>query len=280
MTQDKAREFFSAYYEGTLEPGLRQAFEHRLTSDSTLQADYAAFAETMEELDLLPHEEIEIPMFLNDRIAQRLQPERDRKRNRVPVWTVWLRGLAFGSLATAALAFAFISVNHQGGGTANASLGDPGAGDRVSFVTKGSDLVMDYHPSAEKTVVVSSGISGKEMRRFTVNSSAPMQPLKNAQAGTALFQIQVLGQTGSTLVAVPGTQTHYVNSGDGSMSDFAVALADRFRTSVVVRVSDPTDHVAWKFDGTDVRRAADSALKDTPYMVDQPETGILNIMDR
>jgi len=280
MTQDKAREYFSAYYEGTLEPGLRQAFEHRLHSDSTLQADYSAFAETMEELDLLPHEEIEIPMFLNDRIAARLEPERARKRNQVPVWTVWLRGLAFGSLATAALAFAFISVNRPNGDIATAGFGDTGSGERVSFSNHGKGFRMDFHPSAERTVIVSSGVTGKEISRFTVNSSAPAQPINNPQTGTALLQIQVQGQTGSTLVAVPGTQPQASTSGDGTLSDFAVALADRYRTAVVVRISDPTDHVAWKFEGTDVRRAADTALKDTPYMVDQPETGILNIMDR
>jgi len=279
MTQEKAREYFSAYYEGTLEPGLRQAFEHRLSSDLTLNADYAAFTETMEELDLLPHEEIEIPMFLNDRIAARLEPERARKRDRVPVWTVWLRGLAFGSLATAALAFAVISVNNHDN-VAKASFVDAGAGDRVSFSSRGTNLVMDYHPSAERTVVVSSGINGKELKRFSADSSAPSQPFDNPQPGTALFQVQVLGQTGSTLVAVPGTESHAAVSGDGTMSEFAVALAERFRTSVIVRISDPTDHVAWKFEGTDVRRAADSALKDTPYMVDQREAGILNIMDR
>jgi len=279
MTLEKARDYFSAYYEGTLEPGLRQAFEHRLNSDSSLQADYAAFTETMEELDLLPHEEIEIPMFLNDRIAARLEPERARKRDRVPIWTVWLRGLAFGSLATAALAFAFISMNSHGE-VAKAGLADGGTGERVTFTIKQSQLTMDYHPSTEHTVIVSSGVTGKEVKRFTADATAMSQPFVNSQPGTALFQVQVLGQPGSSLVAVPGTATGSNTSGEGTMSDFAVALADRFRTSVVLKISDPTDHVSWKFDGTDVRRAADSALKETPYMVDQREAGILNIMDR
>jgi len=278
MTLDKARDYFSAYYEGTLEPGLRQAFEHRLNSDSTLQADYAAFTETMEELDLLPHEEIEIPMFLNDRIAARLEPERARKRDRVPIWTTWLRGLAFGSLATAALVFAFISMNRHDD-IAQASLAG-GIGERVSFTMKQSQLTLDYHPNAEHTVIVSSGITGKEVKRFTVDRSAMSQPFVNKQPGTALFQVQVLGQSNSWLIAVPGTEISSTSSGEGSMSDFAVALADRLRTSVVLQISDPTDHVSWKLVGTDARLAAEGALKGTPYVVDQRETGILNIMDR
>jgi hypothetical protein len=279
MTQDKAREYFSAYYEGTLDRSLRQAFEHRLTSDRTLQADYAAFAETMSELELLPHEEIEIPMYLNDRIAARVSEERAKRKSRVPVWTTWLRGLAFGSLATAALAGAFLSINHKSD-TQNADFISSGHSDRVSFSSKTTGLTMDYRPATEQTVVVSSGVNGKEIKRFVADSTSLSLPFNNPQTGTALFQIQVLGQPGSTLLAVPGKASVSGPTGDGSMGDLAVALADRFRSAVVVRVSNPNDHVSWKLDGTDIRHAAEDALKDSPYMVDQRETGILNIMDR
>ena len=50
MNHDKAREFFSAYYEGTLESGLRQQLEARFRADAHLKADYAAFVETIEAL--------------------------------------------------------------------------------------------------------------------------------------------------------------------------------------------------------------------------------------
>lgn len=279
MTQDKAREFFSAYYEGTLDRSLRQAFEHRLNSDPVLQGDYAAFVETMAELEMLPHEEIEIPMYLNDRISSRLEGERSKQRNRVPIWSVWLRGLSFAGLATAAIAGAFLSINH-GGKFSKADIVASGTSDRISFATRGSQTMMDYRPGSEQTVVVSSGINGKEIKRFVADATSPSQPFDNPQQGTALFQIQVLGQSGSTLLAVPGKLALSGMSGDGSLGDYAVALADRYRTPIVVRVSNPNDHVAWKFDGTDVRQAAGVTLKDTPYMVDTRETGILNITDR
>lgn len=280
MTQDKAREYFSAYYEGTLDRSLRPAFENRLHSDRTLQADYAAFVETMAELELLPAEEIEVPAYLNDRIAARISAERAKQKSRVPVWTTWIRGLAFGGLATAALSYAFLSITHKGGPTANADFVSSAGSDRLSFSNKATGLVMEFRPATEQTVVVSSGINGKEMKRFVADSTAPLQPFNNPQAGTALFQIQVLGQAGSTLLAVPGKTALSGAAGDGTMGDFAIALADRFRTTVVVKVTNPNDHITWKFDGTDVRRAAEEALKDTPYLVDQREAGIVNVMDR
>ena len=69
MTNDKAREFFSAYHEGTLEPGLCASLERRLEGDASLQAEYAAFAETVESLNSMRFESVEIPAYLGDRIA-------------------------------------------------------------------------------------------------------------------------------------------------------------------------------------------------------------------
>lgn len=279
MTQEKAREYFSAYYEGALEPGLRHAFEFRLHNDATLQADFAAFVETMEELEMLPQEEIEVPMFLNDRIATRLEQERSKRTARVPVWTLWLRGLAFGGLATAAIAGAFISIGNRGG-AARADLLDGGAGDRLAFANRDSTLMLDYHPATKQTVVISSGVNGKELKRIVADASSDYQPFNNDQPGTALFNVQVDGQSDAALVAIPGTKSNHLKSGTGTMRDFAASLADYFRTSVVLRVSKPDDRIAWKFDGTDVRREADDALAGTAYTVDQRETGVLNITDR
>ena len=43
MNANKAREFFSAYYEGSMDRAIRQTFERRLNSDSELHAEYKAF---------------------------------------------------------------------------------------------------------------------------------------------------------------------------------------------------------------------------------------------
>ena len=84
MTHDKAREFFSAYYEGTLEPGLRASLGRRLEADARLQAEYDAFVGTVTSLDALRHEAVAIPAYLSDRIALRLDPAFEAKA--VPFW--------------------------------------------------------------------------------------------------------------------------------------------------------------------------------------------------
>src|SRR5581483_925490 len=101
MNQEKAREFFSAYFEGVLEPGLKQSFEARLAADAMLQADYAAFSETMGELRTMPEEEIEAPIFLSDRVATRLDEVfvKGSPRGIFGSWQTWPKAIGFAALA-------------------------------------------------------------------------------------------------------------------------------------------------------------------------------------
>src|SRR5947209_1700267 len=72
MNLAKARDYFSAYYEGSLERGLKQAFETRLAEDAQLQAEFAAFEKTMKGLEAFGAVEIEPPADLHERITARL----------------------------------------------------------------------------------------------------------------------------------------------------------------------------------------------------------------
>lgn len=281
MNLDKAREYFSAHYEGSLEPGLRQAFEARLRGDSTLQADYAAFVETMEELRTLPYEEIEIPIFLSDRIATRLEEERFRKQKATPAWTLWLKGLGFSGLAALALFGAVRSLRTSGvleeGGL---TPGNP-QGDQMMFSANGPTVSMTYRPNTEHTLVVSAGTNGRELERFTVDASSPVHPFVNKLAGTALFQLQVLGAADSSLLAIPGSGPSPAASGSGTIKDFAVAVAGRYHTAVLLRVTDIDKHLSsWKLESKDhpVQSATD-ALANEHYVVEQREPGVVTISD-
>jgi anti-sigma factor RsiW len=279
MNKDKAREFFSAYYEGNLEPGLRQAFELRLNNDSALQADYSAFVETMGELETLPTEEIEIPLYLSDRIASRLEEERERHAKRTPVWSLWLRGLAYSGLAAAALAGAFLSFGSRGQ-VSGASIVDASADGQPTYSGGGSTVTLSFRPHDERTVVVSSAVTGRELQRFTVNASSPAHPFENQLAGTALFQIEISGERGATLLALPGRGSTAGSNGSGTVRDFAVALADRYHVPVLLRSQDDQKRLSWKLEGSDPREAANEVLKGQELSIDQRSNGILNLSDR
>lgn len=281
MNREKAREFFSAYYEATLEPGLRQAFEAKLDSDSDLQADFAAFVATMEELETLSLEEIPVPSFLNDRIAARMEVERAKRKPIFLAWNSWLRGLGFASLATAALVGAFFSFGHRGGGSFNAGLAPSSVdGNQLSFTTRDSSVVLNYHPSTAQNVVISSVVTGQEVSRFVADANAAPQTFENPEADTAIFRVQIQGEPNSTLIAVPGTRVSTVSNGDGTLTDFVAALAGRYHTPIVVRTDDVKEHVTWKLTGTSAQQAAETTLNGHNFVVDQRgESGILTIGD-
>lgn len=286
MNQEKAREFFSAYYEGNLESGLRQAFEQRLMADATLQADYAAFVETMESLGTLKHEEIEIPIYLSDRIATRIEEAQSRRQVRVPAWSNWFRNLAFGGLAAAALFGGLVAVLNKGEGVSTASVVPSGptaetaSVDQLMFAATPNGVEIQFKASANSSVIVSSATNGRVLKRFDLKGNALQSVLTNDLEGTAVFRVLVEGATDDAEVAIPGRNPVVPNAGSGTIREFAAALASFYRVPVVVRVDEDAKPVTWDFQGTDAGDVAAQLLASYGYSVDQRESGLITILDR
>jgi hypothetical protein len=280
MNPEKAREFFSAYLEDNLEAGLKQALEQRLRADANLQADYAAFVETMQQLDTLKHEEIEIPSFLSDRIATRLEQVQSRQKFGLPVWTTWVRNFAFAGLAFVAITFA-LPLFHSDKTTSQGGIaGISNSVDQLVFKADGSDLVLNFQATGTKTVVVSSPVSGKEVKRFNLDGQNLQSPIENKLENPALFKVEVLGDRISSLIAVPGTGTVKAKTGEGTVQDLAVSLAGRYHVPVVIEAADVTRHVSWSFDSPDAVTAATQAVANEGFSVDQRSGGLIKILDR
>ncbi len=100
MTLAKAKDYFSAYHEGSLDRGLKQAFETRLREDTQLQAEYRAFERTMKELEAFGCVEVEPPSDLHDKIAARLDKaiwdQKRQKNSGVKLRLVEASGSGFG----------------------------------------------------------------------------------------------------------------------------------------------------------------------------------------
>src|SRR5438270_5999926 len=113
MNLAKAKDYFSAYYEGSLDRGLRQSFEARLNEDAQLQAEYRAFERTMRDLGAMGQIEIEPPEDLHDKIAARLDYALwEQKRQKAPLMGVpWWKGLAMGLAVAAGVLAAFFGVH-------------------------------------------------------------------------------------------------------------------------------------------------------------------------
>lgn len=278
MNQEKAREFFSAYYEDTLEPGLRQTLEQRLRADESLRSEYAAFEETMNDLGALKLEEIEIPSFLSDRIATRLEAVQEKARP--ASWTLWVRNLGFAGLAAAAIFGAVISLRPASGPGIASPL--PSAGtDQLELKANGREVAVSYRSSGTKEITVRHAVTGKVLEQVKLNGQRLENNLQNSNPTPTTFRIDVNGEKPPTFVAVPGTKSNGLRTGQGSLRNLAEALADTYRAPVTFSVANPERVVTWNFDKvTDPREAAAHALESHGYGVDLRAGGMVFILDR
>jgi hypothetical protein len=281
MNNEKARELFSAYYEDVLDGSLRQVVAQRLESDPEMRSDYAAFEQTMLELDDCRHEAIDVPISLRSRIADRVDSVAAKPKH-VLVLSSWLKGIAFAGVAAAALGVAFM-ISQRGGDSGRVAMGGLAGGttapntDQLDLDLKDGQVVMSYRPTSPKSVIVSSGASGAEIKRFNLDGKTLQSPLTNDQAGTALLAIEVSGENGRSLVAVPGTRRSASRSGSGTVVQLGVALASYYHVPVLMRVSDESLPTVWDFQTLDARQAATTAVAGQTLSVDQKASGLLVI---
>ena len=280
MNQEKAREFFSAYYEDTLEQGLRQTLEQRLRADESLRTEYAEFEEAMNDLGLLKLEEIEIPSFLSDRIATRLEAVQEKARP--ASWTLWARNLGFAGLAGAAIFGAVVSLRPATGPGQASTLGTAGApSDQLDLKADGLNVNLSYRPSTAKGVTITYAPTGKVLESVQLDGQRLEETLRNPNSVPVSFRIEVEDES-ATLVAVPGTKGNKLRKGQGSLQSLAEALADTYRIPVSLSVADPQKTVSWNFQtSVEPREAAAQALETRGgYGVDVRPSGMICILDR
>lgn len=279
MTNEKARDFFSAYYEGSLEPGLCVSFEQKLKADISLKDEYRAFERAMESLGTLQFEEIEIPHDLHERISARLDRDiYERKRNAKPALSLWIRSLAFSGVAALAIVGAIFAMNARSG-EANTASGAPlPANANVVYTVNGDDISLKYAPASTKVVVITND-EGKELSRNEVGGDGKPDlktVLSNPLPNAAVFGIQIEGEASPSFVAVYGTERSSINKGEGTVVDFAKAVADYYHTHVMVNTSTPTERVNWTFTTSDVVSEA-SRVVGSNYTVTLLKNGMLEI---
>lgn len=309
MNQEKARDLFSAYLDGSLEPGLRQQFEKALSMDAGLKADYAAFSHTMLQLDQLQFEEIEIPIFLHDRIATRLEADEATRKKSGGFFGNWLRGLAFSGLATAAIVGAVVAIKAQSD-TANAgifgsipnlssdsttkepgNLGGPSStspsirkglksqlpANLIAFKVNNSQVFLQYRSDRNAQIKISAVQTGKLIKRFDLNRNALSVPLKNDFANTALIQVTSSTEETPAVVALPGSSRSVLKTNGGTIYDFAGAIAAKYGVPVVVRAPQ-SQRFSWTLDSDTAREATEKGLIGRGFSVDQREGGLLTIL--
>lgn len=251
MNANKARDFFSAYYEGDLEAGLSQAFESALSNDAALADDYSSFVRTMELVQSADFSEAEVPFDLHDRIMARLdhQEWEEKQAAKPGLFGNW-RLAFFGGLAAVAIVAAALTIW---------SPAPRSSRDVANFVVNPGPVVK---PSMKvgvefldgKLVIgvenVESGkvsvreIGGSEVFGSEVGSKGLKSPLENA-AEQAVALEAIVNDKRQLVVVVPGTVQGSAYEGEATVLECAKAIADAYRTPILVTASDLDKVVTW-----------------------------------
>lgn len=277
MNAHKAREFFSAHLEGSLDAGLTAAFERALAGDSGLSAEYAEFRATVARLSTIKDEAVPEPPFdLHERISARIDKAVWEAKQAQPTgfWSKWRLPLA-GFAATAAVVATVVALQRPAQGPATAGVVEaPIAAPGLEVRLAEGRLWVTHGAKAGTTVEVVRLQDGVKIDAFDVSERALDAPLQNASSGSVLVVIEAAGS--SKVLALPGTRRAPKASGEGTVTEFALAIADTSGTPVEVRAKDQALKAPWTFEAADL---AGSVQKETGWKIERRADGLLVVSD-
>ena len=286
MSSHSLRDHFSAYYEGTLEPGLVVVLENAFRTDAGLRAEYERFSETLDSLSQMAVEDIPIPNFLSDRIQSRLNVQAPKAK-----WyeMVWVRQLGFTAVAATAILGAVFAIQARGtSGVAEAGIASSNqpqanapATDILKVSVDGGNATATFTGSTSKSVIVSDHESQKLMKKYDVTGGTVQIGLENPGAEAFVFQVDVTGEKQPTLIIVPPvTPSTTSNLKDtGGVIDLLKYVSDRFGVHIQITAEDVKDTVRW--DGIKSSSAKEILEEVLPKnFTVQESNGLILVQDR
>jgi hypothetical protein len=273
MNRDKAREFFSAYAEGTLDEGLKQSFELRLQNDPELSKEYQAFETTYRALDSMKSEAIHVPADLHERISARLDRQIwEQKQNAAPAWKGWLRNLGFAGIAGLAILGGVLAL--RGGPSQTVGAGMSGSGSQSGHLiteSKGNVVKAKYLSGRDMNGTVDGPMGRQQLQ---IPRGTPWEStFENKQPGAAIFRVKMEGDVETTVVAIPGSSPSAVASGQGDLDQMLKSAADFYNTPIVARVTGKSVSYKWEWKEGNAFDSLSNAI-DNRGSVQKKSTGL------
>lgn len=279
MNINKAREFFSSYYENTLDPGLRQSFQRALETDAQIQAEYRAFESVLGELNILRDAPVEVPFNLHDKICQRIDLQILDQKHKSPSFFggIW-RSLALGGVAAVAIVAAFLAMNSrndQSTAAGVASVSSP-IGPRVQVDNRATYLSVGARNS---TISIRKGVDGPVVSEFKLNGERLRSPLLNESADPVLLCISESGSKTKLYVAIPGKRRWSAESGEGTIAEMAKAISGFYQVPVELQSPDLDKSIGWKFSGSDPVDSIEVTNGKATLNIEQRSSGVLSVIE-
>lgn len=282
MNANKARDFFSEYFDGEMEPGLKQSFELALSRDESLREDYARFESAMNLLAETDFAEAAVPNDLHDKIMAKLDlHDYEAKHAAKPgLFGSWKLAL-YGGVAVVAIVAGVYGVTRpaQSQNTSTATI-FPGKTQRalnvdVKMVDGKLKLVVE---NAVDVNIVVRELGGDKEQRLHVGASGMASELTNEDL-TAVASEVLVDQEASFVIVLPGSNQGSMYEGAGDVLDCAKALADAYRAPIMVRVSDKSKPVEWKLSPEGGIKGQLTKLQEAKVSLSVREDGLVLMTD-
>lgn len=287
MTTEKAKEYFSAYLEGELDPGLQEMFLRTLDADGELKEEYMLFKQTYDELMSFEAEEIEPPHNLHALIMERVDAnvnfdEVKPASGFLRLWTNSRGPIMAGVAATLILGAGLALLKPGSGKTSEAGVGPSivsnvgRKGPKTNVTVENGKPVLLIESSSDSAInlrwesgrIVTDTVSaGSQFKQDLTNDSDTLQTISVQVDGVEIEQ-----------VIIPGKTKLVVKAGEGNLVDFSKALAGYYQVPVELKSVKKGEVLNWDFSIETPTQAANVAL-GTDHHVEQREDGTITISD-
>lgn len=277
MNLNKARDFYSAYFEGTLDAGLTQAFDRALETEAEVKAEYEQFVRIMMELYELK-EPVEVPDDLHLMIRERVDAhilESEGKDKAGAGFFAW-RPLAYGAVAAAAIIGLVMSLSSIGSNSrVDTAGGIPVIDSAPSIVVVDGTVRLQFAAKGENGVTVTDAIDGEQIFSSTLSNQQMDSPLSNSSQNAVVVLASFIERYEPLMIGVPGLARSTNDVGIGSLSEFVKAVAGNYSLPVVVDSEDAGFNVSWQFETSDVVSSISDELETLGMKAEVREDGLL-----
>lgn len=278
MNQSKARDFYSAYHEGTLDSGLTQAFERALRTEAGIKAEYEQFIRVMDDLKSF-RTTVEAPADLHLKIRERVDAHiisTERQERSGTLFFAW-KPLAYGAVAAVAIIGAVVAISSKSAGsgpTAEAGFGIV-TESAPSIVFDDGETRLNYSAAQQNVVSVFRHSDGTLVYEGVLESQSIESPLFNGSEDAAIVSIHFSRAYGALYVAVPGLSVQTDADGTGTVLDLMASLAGKYKVPVVLASDLTADGLSWQFEGTDPVLASQEELESIGLKAETLENGLV-----
>ena len=256
MKPEKSFEYFSAYYEGTLEPVLKDQLEHLLAEDSSVAEQFASFVDSIVSLNALSTSRPDAPADLHEIIMRKVdQNAYELKKSQSRFSFANLKVAWFGLAASAALVCAFVALRPNtntasgfGAGVVPTS-GIQHTNDQLIVSNIKSELTITLKSARAENVKVTDLDSSLLVKEYSLKPNQVLRAkIYSEIQDSSLLKIESVTGKDEIILAIPSRVASQKLSGEGTIVEMAKAFAGRYQVPVQLMMPDLTKTVRWNFE--------------------------------